>query len=32
MKKKPKIEEVVITLDEILDQEGDYLQAQWIYT
>jgi hypothetical protein len=29
--KKKRVEEGMVTLEELLDQEGDYLQAQWVY-
>ncbi len=32
MKKKEKTAECIILLGDLLDQEGDYLQAHWMYT
>ena len=30
--KKKRNDECMVLLDELLDQEGEYLQARWMYT
>jgi len=32
MKKKKLSEDYLLRLEDLLDQEGDYLDARWVYT